>query len=328
MNITAMTSTYPSSRMNSLSACSHQPPTSPSTADSTNCIVTAAVGVFLTGWTRPKVAGRTPLRPIPNHIRVATFWQARLAPNTDVNIAIRASHHTPPHTRCAMTSAGNSGEVISLLRLLTPQPITWPQITTTSISPMMTIDAIVARGTLRRGLPAGETLHGEDDREGETRRGADIARIEPVSERLKGKTAVPGVGEPPHSQGQHDEEFHRPDDDDRPDGERYPVVPSQRDQRQSDDHQHPPVEPGHMVVSLDLALEDQPEKSEGRAGHDRRIEHVQPARQEPQPRAEGPADIGVVPASRRELLGQLDQAHAERDHDEEPQQVSERGMSS
>src|SRR5215471_11931629 len=152
MKITAMTSTYPSSRMNSLSGCSHQPPSSPSTADSTNCIVTAAVGVFLTGWTRPKAAGSTPLRPIPNHMRVATFWHARLAPNTDVNMAIRATNHRVPQTRCAMTNAGSSGDETSLLRLLTPQPITWPQITSTSMSPIMTIDAIVARGTLRRGF--------------------------------------------------------------------------------------------------------------------------------------------------------------------------------
>src|SRR5437667_3197457 len=152
MKITAMTRTKPSVRMNSLSGPSHQPPSSPSTADRTSCIVTAAVGVFLTGWTRPNAAGSTPLRPIPNHMRVATFWQARLAPNTDVNMAISANHHTAPQTRCAMTSAGSSGDVGSLLRLLTPQPITCPQMTRTSITPMMTIDAIVARGTLRRGF--------------------------------------------------------------------------------------------------------------------------------------------------------------------------------
>jgi hypothetical protein len=115
-------------------------------------MVTAAVGVFLTGWTRPNAAGSTPLRPIPNHMRVATFWQARLAPNTDVNMAISATHHSAPHTRCAMTRAGSSGEEMSLLRLFTPQPMTWPQITSTSISPMMKIEAIVARGTLRRGF--------------------------------------------------------------------------------------------------------------------------------------------------------------------------------
>src|SRR5258706_8563616 len=124
-----MRETGPTVRINSLPAHSPQPPTRPDTAESTNCIVTAAVGVFLPGWTRPKVAGSTPLRPIPNHMRVATFWQARLAPNTDVNMAISANHHTAPQTRCAMTSAGSSGDVGSLLRLLTPQPITWPQMT-------------------------------------------------------------------------------------------------------------------------------------------------------------------------------------------------------
>src|SRR6516225_5301579 len=152
MKITAMTRTKPSSRMKSLSGPSHQPPNSPSTEDRTNCIVTAAVGVFRTGFTRPNVAGSTPLRPMPNHMRVATFWQARLAPNTDVSMASSANHHMVPQTRCAMTSAGSSADVGSLLRLLVPQPITWPQMTRTSITPMMTIDAIVARGTLRRGF--------------------------------------------------------------------------------------------------------------------------------------------------------------------------------
>ena len=37
---------------------------------------------------------------MPYHMRVATFWQARLAPITDVNIASRASHHRLPQNRC------------------------------------------------------------------------------------------------------------------------------------------------------------------------------------------------------------------------------------
>ena len=36
--------------------------------------------------------------------------------------------------------------------LLTPQPMTCPQITITSMMPMMAIDAIVARGTFLRGF--------------------------------------------------------------------------------------------------------------------------------------------------------------------------------
>src|ERR1700683_3526810 len=151
MKITAITRTKPSTRMNISCGPSHQAPSTSST-DTTSCVVTASVGVFLTGSTRPNADGSTPLRPMPYHIRVATFWQAMLAPNTDVNIASSASHHTLPQTRCAITRAGNSGDEISLPRLVSPQPITWPQITTTSITPMMAIDAIVARGTLRRGF--------------------------------------------------------------------------------------------------------------------------------------------------------------------------------
>ena len=33
-----------------------------------------------------------------------------------------------------------------------PQPMTWPQMTITSITPMIAIEVIVARGTLRRGF--------------------------------------------------------------------------------------------------------------------------------------------------------------------------------
>ena len=69
-----------------------------------------------------------------------------------MNIASSASHQKLPHTRWAITSAGSSGEETSLGRLLTPQPMTWPQITTTSIRPMIAIEAIVARGTLRLGF--------------------------------------------------------------------------------------------------------------------------------------------------------------------------------
>ena len=39
------------------------------------------VGVFRSGCTCANADGRTPLRPMPYHMRVATFWHARLAPH-------------------------------------------------------------------------------------------------------------------------------------------------------------------------------------------------------------------------------------------------------
>lgn len=51
-----------------------------------------------------------------------------------------------------MTSAGSSGDETSLGRSETPQPMTWPQITTTSMRPMIAIESIVASGTLRFGF--------------------------------------------------------------------------------------------------------------------------------------------------------------------------------
>src|SRR5215471_9341255 len=91
-------------------ASSHGPP-KPSTIDRTSCAVTAVVGVLRVGWTWPKDFGRTPTRPMLYHMRVATFWQARLAPRTDVIMASKVSHHAPPHTRCAITNPGTSADV-------------------------------------------------------------------------------------------------------------------------------------------------------------------------------------------------------------------------
>src|SRR3954451_4284914 len=86
-------------------AISHGPPM-PRTSDRIHCAVTAEVGVLRVGCTWPNVAGSTPARPMLYHMRVATFWQARLAPRTEVIMASKVSHHRPPQTRCAMSSAG------------------------------------------------------------------------------------------------------------------------------------------------------------------------------------------------------------------------------
>ncbi len=81
-----------------------------------------------------------------------------------------------------------------------------------------------------------------------------------------------------------------------------------------------------MVVALKFALEDKSKIRKGRACDDRRIERIHPARQEPEPRADSAAHVGVVAARGGESLGQLDEAHAEGQHDQESEQVSERGM--
>ena len=130
---------------------SHGPP-KPSTTDRISCAVTAVVGVLRVGWTWPKVAGSTPARPMLYHMRVATFWQARLAPRTDVIMASNVSHHMPPQTRCAITSPGTSADVFRFGRSSVPQPITWPHCAITSMTPMIRIEAMIERGTLRRGF--------------------------------------------------------------------------------------------------------------------------------------------------------------------------------
>src|SRR5882724_11000002 len=130
---------------------SHGPP-KPSTTDRMSCAVTALVGVLRVGWTWPKDFGSTPARPMLYHMRVATFWQARLAPRTDVIMASKVSHHPPPQTRWAITSPGTSADVFRFGRSSTPQPITWPHWAITSMTPMIRIEAMIERGTLRRGF--------------------------------------------------------------------------------------------------------------------------------------------------------------------------------
>src|ERR1700689_4309410 len=96
---------------------------------------------------------------MPYHMRVATFWVARLAAMTEVNMANSATDQAAPQTRWAITKAGSSADAGSLPSVAHPQPMTWPQMTTTVITPVMTIDAIVAIGTFRRGL-AGSSASG------------------------------------------------------------------------------------------------------------------------------------------------------------------------
>src|SRR3954471_7612922 len=91
-------------------------PPKPSTAERMSCAVTALLGVLRVGCTWLKNFGNTPARPLLYHMRVATFWHARLAPSTEVIMASRVSHHAPPQTRCATTSPGTSDDVFRFAR--------------------------------------------------------------------------------------------------------------------------------------------------------------------------------------------------------------------
>ncbi len=66
-------------------------------------------------------------------------------------MASKVSHHAPPQTRCATTRPGTSAEVFRFARSSVPQPITWPHWAITSMTPMIRIEAMMERGTLRRG---------------------------------------------------------------------------------------------------------------------------------------------------------------------------------
>src|ERR1700733_2605023 len=151
--MTAITRQKPTSKMNSLAGPSSPAASRPRPIDSRNCSPPATVGVPRLGCTVATARGSAPARAMPYHMRVATFCVARLAAITEVNMANSANHQATPQTRCAMTSAGSSADPGSLGRVAQPQPMTWPQMTTTVITPVIAIDAIVAIGTLRRGWP-------------------------------------------------------------------------------------------------------------------------------------------------------------------------------
>ena len=117
--------------------------------------------------------------------------------------------------------------------------------TTTSITPMMTIDAIVARGTLRRGFSvssASGTAASQPVRPCTVKTIASAKPLpvatmppglNPYVNVSKRETSRPGIGQPPQAEGEDDKELHGPDDHDRPDRERYSVIPGQGNERQS-----------------------------------------------------------------------------------------------
>src|SRR6266516_1268585 len=96
--------------------------------------MTATVGVLRFGSTLATTRGNTPARAIPYHMRVATFWVARLAAMTEVNMAKSAMDQTAPHTRWAITKAGSSADVGSLPSVRQHQPMAWHRMTLTVLT--------------------------------------------------------------------------------------------------------------------------------------------------------------------------------------------------
>ena len=111
--------------------------------------------------------------------------------------------------------------------------MTWPQITMTSITPMMTIDAMVARGTFRRGFSVSSASGTAASQPVSPCTVNTMASENPVAVAMfpglkpyvndwSVKPPGPGIDEAPQAERQHDQELERADDDDRLDRERDP----------------------------------------------------------------------------------------------------------
>src|ERR1019366_7503394 len=157
MYVTATMSTRPFDKKYDLSAPKPNPRPRPTTMDKTRLAMMAFVGVLCSGCTLPNQAGKVPVSPILNQIRVETLLQAWQTARVELNMAASTNTQPPPHTRSAMMSPGNAGALTRAwglvpVRMLVPHPMIWPQYMRTRKIPRPMIAIIVARGTFRLGF--------------------------------------------------------------------------------------------------------------------------------------------------------------------------------
>ena len=144
---------------------------------------------------------------------------------------------------------------------------------------MMAIDAIVARGTLRRGFSVSSasgtaashpvspctvnTIASENPLEVAMSPG-----LKPYVNDWNVKPPGPGSKRPHRPSASTIRNSIAPTTTIVSIESAMPEVADQRDDRKADDDEHPPVEPRPAVVRLELALEDQAQKRQRRAGDD------------------------------------------------------------
>ena len=179
------------------------------------------------------------------HMRVATFWQASVTPNTEVIMASSVSHHSEPQIRCAITSAGSSAEGWSFVRSSVPQPITWPHCAITSMMPMIRMEAMIERGTLRRGFEVSSASGTAASHPVSPCTVRTTARktpekvaippgLKPGTKGAKEKPPGPGLDQTGKPEEQHDQKFGGADGNDPFDRERHAGKPCPGSQRNPD----------------------------------------------------------------------------------------------
>src|ERR1700733_265203 len=103
------------------------PTPSPDTRDNPICVRIALVGVLYWGSTLASALGNDPFLAIRYHMRVPTFAVARQTAIVVFRKASSRMTQPPPQNRWASTRPGSSADLGRAVRLLTPQPMIWPQ---------------------------------------------------------------------------------------------------------------------------------------------------------------------------------------------------------
>src|SRR5882724_8872893 len=112
----------------------------------------ALVGVLNREWILVSAVGSALARAIPYRNRVDAFVHAMETAMAELNRANSTTSQPSPQYFLPSTNDGSTGEVANEPSRLVPQPVIWPQDTTTRKTPRMTMEPITARGMFRRGL--------------------------------------------------------------------------------------------------------------------------------------------------------------------------------
>src|ERR1700683_97938 len=115
-------------------------------------VSTALVGVLYRSLILSRKDGSALARAMPYRNRVDAFVHAIETAIAELNSASSTIHQAPPQNRWPSTNAGSWAELANEVSRLVPQPLVWPQETRTRNTPMIRIEPMTARGTVRFGL--------------------------------------------------------------------------------------------------------------------------------------------------------------------------------
>src|SRR3984885_94001 len=112
----------------------------------------ALLGVLNREWILVSAVGSALARAMPYRNRVDAFVHAMDTEIAEINSANRTTIQPSPQYFLPSTKDGSTGELANEASRLVPQPVIWPQDTTTRKTPRMTMEPITARGMFRLGL--------------------------------------------------------------------------------------------------------------------------------------------------------------------------------